>query len=100
MSKRKVNFRLREDLVEMADVAAELRQENRTDVVEEALQRFLDDVEDEDRFREGVVDLYLDGDLEFETLERFVGRQDAEAVRASRNVLEGGDELADELARL
>jgi hypothetical protein len=33
-------------------------------------------------------------------LKEFTGRQDAESVRASKNLLDQGDELADELAEL
>lgn len=47
-----------------------------------------------------MVELYLDDEIGFETLVEFVGRQDAEAVRTSKNLLDRGDELADELADL
>jgi len=97
---RKVNFRLPEDLVEKADVAAEISHTNRTEIVKEALQEYLRSVEDEAEFREAVVELYLDGEIAFDTLKEFVGRQDAESVRASKHLLDRGEELADELADL
>lgn len=51
-----------------------------------------------DRFRELVVELHLDGSIDFATLEELVGRQDAEAIRASKRILDQGEELAAELA--
>lgn len=100
MGTKKVNFRLPEDLVERADVAAEVTHRNRTEVVREALQAYLEEVEDDERFKEAVVELYLDEEIGFETLKEFVGRRDAEAVRSSKAVLDRGDEFADELADL
>lgn len=100
METTKVNFRLPDDLLEKADVAAEITHKNRTDIITEALQAYLDEVEDNEAFREGVVDLYLDGQIGFEVLTAFLGRQDAEAVRASKTLLDQGDELADEMATL
>jgi metal-responsive CopG/Arc/MetJ family transcriptional regulator len=100
MGTTRVNFRLPEDLLEKADVAAEITHKNRTDIITEALQEYLDEVEDDAEFKEAVVDLYLGDQIGFEVLKEFVGRQDAEAVRASKSVLDQGDELADEMAEL
>lgn len=94
-----VNFRLPEELLEKADVAAEVTHKNRTEIVVEALRAYLDDVEDE-QFSEQVVELYLDDEIGFDVLQEFVGRQDAESVRASRALLDDGEELADEMADL
>lgn len=100
MGTTKVNFRLPEDLLEKADVAAEITHKNRTDIITEALQEYLDEVEDDEEFKEAVVDLYLDDRIGFAVLKEFLGRQDAEAVRASKTLLDQGDELADEMAEL
>jgi len=100
MGTTRVNFRLPEDLIQKTDVAAEITHKNRTEILKEALQEYLDDVEDDDKFREAVVELYLDDQIEFSVLKEFVGRQDAEAVKASKSLLDRGDELADELANL
>ncbi|MFT4892691.1 MAG: metal-responsive CopG/Arc/MetJ family transcriptional regulator [Candidatus Nanohaloarchaea archaeon] len=96
----KVNFRLPEELVEKADVAAEISRKNRTEIVKEALQEYLKQVENDEKFKESIVELYLDGRISFEVLTEFIGRQDAEAVKSSKNILEGGEGLADELAEL
>jgi predicted DNA-binding protein len=91
---------LPDDIVEKADVAAEITHKNRTEIVKEALTEYLREVEDDEKFEEAVVNLYLDGEIEFDMLVEFVGRQDAEAVRTSKNLLGRGDELADDLADL
>lgn len=97
---RKVNFRLPEDLIEKADIAAKISHKNRTEIIKEALQNYLQQVEDTETFKEDVVELYLEEEIGFGTLKRFIGRQDAESVRASKTLLEQGDDLADELAEL
>lgn len=100
MGTTRVNFRLPDELIEKADAAAEITHKNRTEIVKEALQNYFDEAEDDEAFRRAVVELYLDGRIGFETLAEFVGRQDAEAIRASKQVLDRGEELADELADL
>ena len=100
MGTTRVNFRLPEDLIQKTDVAAEITHKNRTEILKEALQEYLNDVEDDGKFKEAVVELYLNDQIEFNVLKEFIGRQDAEAVKASKTLLDQGDELADELADL
>ncbi|WP_132057439.1 CopG family ribbon-helix-helix protein [Halorussus amylolyticus] len=100
MGTTRVNFRIPEELLDRADIAAEITHKNRTEIVKEALREYLEAVEDDEAFREAVVELYLDDRIEFETLREFVGRQDAEAVRASKTLLDQGDDLAADLADL
>lgn len=100
MSTKRVNFRLPEELIAQADIAAEVTHKNRTEVLIEALRQYLEEKESEESFREAVLELYLDEQIEFEDLADVIGRQDAEAVRSSKNVLDRGEELADELADL
>lgn len=100
MNTTRVNFRLPEKLVEKADVAAEVSRKNRTEVIKDALREYFEDVEDSEKFKEDVIELYLDDRISFEVLKEFIGRQDAESVRASKNILEQGEELAGELADL
>ena len=100
MGTTKVNFRLPNELIEKADVAAEVSHRNRTEIVKDALQQYLQEVEDDERFNEAIVELYLDDEIGFETLKQFIGRQDAESVRASKTILDQGDDLASELAEL
>lgn len=98
MGTTRVNFRLPDELLEKADVAAEVTHKNRTEIVTEALREYLEDAENDEAFKEAVVELYLDDRIDFDVLKEFIGRQDAEAVRASKSILDQGDELADELA--
>jgi metal-responsive CopG/Arc/MetJ family transcriptional regulator len=100
MSTRKVNFRLPEELVTHADIAAEVTHKNRTELLIEALREYLKEIESEESFQEAVVELYLADELDFETLKDIIGRQDAEAVRTSKQLLDQGDDLADKLADL
>ncbi|GAA0250446.1 CopG family transcriptional regulator [Haladaptatus pallidirubidus] len=100
MSTRKVNFRLPEELVTHADIAAEVTHKNRTELLIEALREYLKQIESEESFQEAVVELYLTDELDFETLRDIIGRQDAEAVRTSKQLLDEGDDLADKLADL
>ncbi|WP_440766960.1 CopG family ribbon-helix-helix protein [Natronorubrum sp. DTA7] len=100
MGTTRVNFRLPDELLEKADVAAEVTHKNRTEILKDALNEYLEEVEDDEKFKESVVELYLDDRITFETLKEFVGRQDAESVRASKTILDQGDEIADELADL
>lgn len=100
MGTKRVNFRLPDDLIEKADVAAKVSHKNRTEIIKEALQEYLQEVEDQEEFKEAVVELYLDDEIGFDILKEFIGRQDAESVRASKTLLDQGDELADELAEL
>jgi len=98
MANTRVNFRLPEELVEKADVAAEITHKDRTEIVREALRQYLQQVEDDEKFKEAVVELYLDQQISFDVLKEFIGKQDAEAVKASKTILDQGEELADELA--
>ncbi|WP_231189171.1 CopG family transcriptional regulator [Haladaptatus sp. DYF46] len=100
MSTRKVNFRLPEELVTHADIAAEVTHKNRTELLIEALREYLKEIESEESFQEAVVELYLADELDFEILTDIIGRQDAEAVRTSKQLLDQGDDLADKLADL
>lgn len=100
MSTSRVNFRIPEELIEKADVAAQITHKNRTEIVTEALRRYLEDIEDNEAFKEDIVELYLDEQIGFETLREFIGWRDAESVRASKALLDQGDELADSLAEL
>jgi len=100
MSTKRVNFRLPEELIAQADVAAEVTHKNRTEILVEALRQYLEAKESDESFREAVVELYLDDQIEFEKLADVIGRQDAESVRASKQLLDNGEELADDLAEL
>lgn len=100
MGNTRVNFRLPDDLVEKADVAAAVNRKNRTEIVKEALRDYLEEIENDETFKEAVVELYLDGQIGFDVLVEFIGRQDAESVRASKALLDQGEDVAEDLANL
>jgi predicted DNA-binding protein len=100
MGSTRVNFRLPEELIQKADVVAEVSKKNRTDIVKEALQEYLTDVEDDETFKEAVVELYLNDQIGFDIFKEFIGRQDAASIRTSKQILDQGEALADELAEL
>ncbi len=96
---KRVNFRLPEELIDMADVTARVKHKNRTEIVKEALDEHLHEIIDKS-FKQKVIELYLDDEIEYEMLKKFLGREDAEAVKASKDILDRGDELAEELSEL
>lgn len=100
MGTTRVNFRIPEELIEKADVAAKITHKNRTEIVTEALREYLDEIEDAEAFKEELIERYLADDISYEVLKTFVGRQDAEAVRASKTLLDQGEDIADDLAEL
>lgn len=100
MGTKRVNVRLPEELVKQADIAATVSHKNRTDILIEALREYLAEKESEEQFREAIVELYLQDEIEFDALVSVLGKQDAEAVRASKSVLDRGESISDELADL
>lgn len=96
---KRVNFRLPQELIDLADITAKIKHKNRTEVVKEALAEHLHEKMDEE-FKQKVIELYLDDEIKYETLKEIVGREDAEAVRDSKEILDRGDELAKELSEL
>lgn len=97
---KRVNFRLPEELIQKADTLAHIQHKTRTDIIIEALQRYLQEVEDTKEFKQTVVELYLDDDISFDVLSNIIGKRDADAVRTSKQILEKGDKLAKDLASL
>lgn len=95
MSKMKVSLRLPKDLVERANVAAEITQKSRGEVVAEALRDHLAELEDEEAFKKDVFDRYLDGRISLRTLNRFLDSKDAESVRISKALFDQGQEPGD-----
>lgn len=96
---KRVNFRLPKDLIDIADVTAKVEHKNRTQVVKEALNEHIQKTMDED-FKQKVIDLYLEDELEYEVLREVLGSEDAEAVKSSKEILNQSDEMAEELSEL
>ena len=100
MVSERVNFRLPDELVKKTDTVAEVSSRTRTHIVKEALIKYLEEFEQDEKFTQKIIDLYLDNEISFELLKEFVGKQDAEAVKASKEILEDADKMAEELADL
>lgn len=100
MGTKRINVRLPEKLVRGADGIAKVKHKNRTELIKEALDDYLRKYEDEEEFKEDVVDLYLDREISYEVLETLIGSRDAEAVKASKDILERGDEIVEKMASL
>lgn len=98
MGTTRVNLRLPADLLEKADVVAAVTEKTQSEIIVDALQEYLAKVENDDTFNESVVELYIEDQISFEALNAFVGRQDAESIRASKALLDQGDDTADDLA--
>ena len=95
---KKISARFPEELLEEVDAIAELEYTDRTTIMKKALKEYIDRELVEGGLRELAIRRYLDGDLEYEKLEALVGREDAQAVRASKRIMDKGEELARELA--
>ena len=100
MGSTRVDFRLPEPLIERADIVAEIGKTNRTEIGKEALHSYLEEIQSDEMFKKAVVERYLDGQIEFEMLKEFVGKRDAESIRASKTLLDQGEELTDDFANL
>ncbi len=94
----KVKFKLPDDLLERADLAADINDGTRKELFKDALVAYLDDLEEQDAYRKAVIEKYLDDAITFDVLKGLLGRQDAEAIKASKTLLEGGDTVASDLA--
>lgn len=100
VSNTRVNFRLPKDLIREADAVAKANYKNRTQIIKEALQNYLEEIESKEEFKEKVIDLYLDDEIDIDALKDVIGRQNAESVKASKQILSEGEEMAEELSKM
>ena len=97
MGTRRVNVQIPDELLEKATVVAMITDRNRTEIVAEAVREYLKHFEDDEKFKENLIERYFDDEIVFDSLAEVVGREDAEAVRTSKSILEQGEEIADNL---
>ena len=95
MSKMKVSLRIPKDLIQRANVAAKITEQSRGEIVTEALRNHLAELEDEEEFKKEIFDLYLDGKISLETLNRFLDSNNAESVRISKALFDQEQEPDD-----
>lgn len=86
---RRVHFQSPEYLVERLDAIAELMETDRTDLLVEAMQAYIDEQADSDAFQHRVATAFYEGDLEFETVKQLVGAEHAQRLRLLKTDLEG-----------
>lgn len=88
-----MTVRLPEELITHADVASEVTHKNHTELLIEALREYLEGMVTDEEFRESVVELYLADEIDFETLELIIDRQDANAVQSGKRLLDDDRDL-------
>lgn len=98
-SERRVNFRADERLLERADALAAVEHKDRTTVIHEALEAFIDSEVENEGVRRAIANAYFDDDLTDEQVRLLVGVEDARTLRAQKRQLED-DALAEDLADL
>lgn len=95
---KKISARFPEDLLEEIDTIAELEYTDRTTFMKKALKDYIDKELEEGSLKELAVEKYLEGKLKYQKLKILIGREDAEAVRASKRIMDKGEKLAQKLA--
>jgi len=95
---KKISARFPEELLDEVDLIASLEHMDRTELMKQALREFLKKMARDHAFRGKLVELYLEGKLPFKKLELVLGKEEAAAVRASREILKQGERLARKLA--
>lgn len=86
---RRVHFQSSEYLVERLDAIAELMGTDRTDLLVEAMRKYIDEQADSDAFQQRVATAFYENELEFETVKQLVGAEHAQRLRLLKADLEG-----------
>jgi len=95
---KKISARFPEELLEEIDTIAKLEYTDRTTIMKRALREYIDKELSKGGLKELAVKKYLNGELPYEKLKLLIGREEAQAVRASKRLLDEGEKLAKELA--
>ncbi len=95
---KKISARFPEELLDEVDTLAELACSDRTTILKQALREYLDKELANDKLKELVVRRFLEGSLDHRKLRLLLGPEEAEAVRASKRLMDRGAKLAQKLA--
>ena len=87
---RRVHFQSPEYLVERLDAIADLFEKDRTDLLVEAMQEYIEETADSERFQDLVATRYYNDELSFETVKELVDPETAQRFRLLKS------DLADE----
>lgn len=85
---RCVHFQSPEYLIDRLDVIAEFFDVDRTDLIVEAIQEYIEDTAGSEPFQEVVKTAYYDDQLEFETVKQLIGVDRAQRLRSPRKNLD------------
>ncbi|WP_256393015.1 hypothetical protein [Natronoarchaeum rubrum] len=85
---RRVHFQSPEYLVDRLDAIADLFDKDRTDLLVEAIRKYIEDTADSETFQELVATKYYEDQLEFETVKQLVGAETAQRLRLLKADLE------------
>ncbi|EMA48197.1 hypothetical protein [Halococcus thailandensis] len=85
---QRVHFHSPEHLIERVDAIATLFQKDRTDVLNEALREYVDEIANDDSFQEIVANEYYENRLDFETVKQLVGADTAQRFRLLKRDLD------------
>lgn len=96
--KKRVQFRAPSRLIDRADSLADVFGSDRTDVLIDALRRFLRDAAHDDEIKQEIAGAYYDDEITFEQLKLLVGKEEAANFRVLKRQLD--DDLTEELADL
>lgn len=86
---RRVHFQSPEYLVERLDAIADLFGTDRTDLLVDAIQEYIEETAESETFQDLVATRYYDGEVEFETVKQLVGPETAQRLQLLKSDLEG-----------
>ena len=98
-SSKRVQFRAPEQLIEQADVLASAEDRDRTDVLIEALRKYLSESTESDDVKRDLANAYYEDVIEYEQVKALLGPKEAENLRLLKEQL-GDGELAEDVAKL
>jgi len=86
--RKRVHFLSPEELVEQADALADIEGKDRTDVIIEALQKYIEEETDSERFRQRIAEAYYDDRIDLDLVEALVGTEQARTFELLKQDLE------------
>lgn len=91
-------MRFPEELLDEIDALAQLECSDRTSIMKQALREHVDKELANAQLKELAVRRFLEGQLNYQKLRLVLGPEEAEAVRASKRLMDQGAKLARKLA--
>ena len=86
--KARVNFNAPKSLVERADSVVEILDISRTRLLIDALEDELEAFANDDEFRRRLSDAYYEGDVDYDTVEAILGREEAMRLKLLRESID------------